>query len=166
VVNATGANTLSHFYNKLNLTWNNGRVNDDVINEYYAFLDNNGIKATTKASAIEILKPASLKKALRTLEDTNGLVVEVNDQDMLDARAIVGRNGFGCELASAATIAGIKKLVEKDVIAKDDSTVGILTGHMLKDPDTIIQYHYNPHNTFANSPIVVENDLQSILTIL
>lgn len=166
VVNACGANTLSYLHNKRKVTWNNGKDIDKVIDDYYSFLDMKGIKAKTKASAIEIMKPANLKKALRTLEDTNGIVIEVTDKEMLDARAVVGRNGFGCELASAATVAGIKKLVEKEVIAKDEDTVGILTGHMLKDPDTIIQYHYNPHNTFANSPIIVENDLQSLLTIL
>jgi threonine synthase len=166
VINATGANTLSYLHNQLKLVWNNGKVEDEIITNYYTLLDKQDIKAKTKASAIEILKPANLKKALRTLEDTNGIVIEVTDQEMLDARAIIGRNCFGCELASAATVAGIKNLVEKGIIAKDDATVGILTGHMLKDPDTIIQYHYNPHNPFANAPIVVENDLHSILSAL
>jgi threonine synthase len=166
VVNALGANTLSHLYNKLHLTWNQGNVDDTIIDDYYALLDREGVKAKTQASAIEILKPANLKKALRSLTDTNGIVIEVTDQEMLDARAIVGRNGFGCELASAATVAGIKNLVQKGVIAKDDTTVGILTGHMLKDPDTIIRYHRNSRNIYANAPIVVENELQSILQTL
>ena len=166
VVNAQGANTLFHLYNKLHLTWNQGNVEDTIIDDYYALLDREGIKANTQASAIEILKPANLKKALRSLAETNGIVIEVTDQEMLDARAIVGRNGFGCELASAATVAGIKNLVQDGVIAKDDTTVGILTGHMLKDPDTIINYHRNSHNIYANAPIVVENKLQSILKTL
>ncbi|MCW4040829.1 MAG: threonine synthase [Candidatus Bathyarchaeota archaeon] len=166
VINARGANTLSYLYNTLGLTWNQGHIEDEIITKYYKSLDTNGIKAKTQASAIEILKPANLTKALRTLEDTNGIVIEVTDQEMLDARAIIGRNGFGCELASAATVAGIKNLVEQDIIAKDDATVGILTGHMLKDPDTIIQYHYNPDNPFANAPISVENHLPSILSVL
>ena len=85
---------------------------------------------------------------------------------MLDARAIVGRNGFGCELASAATVAGIKNLVQNGIVAEDDTTVGILTGHMLKDPDTIIRYHRNSRNIYANAPIIVENELQSILKTL
>ncbi len=166
VVNAQGANTFSHLYNKLHLTWNQGNVDDTIIDDYYALLDRKGIKAKTQASAIEILKPANLKKALRSLVDTNGIVIEVTDQEMLDARALVGRNGFGCELASAATVAGIKNLVQKGVITKDDTTVGILTGHMLKDPDTIINYHHNSRNIYANAPIVVENELQSILKTL
>jgi len=166
VVNAEGANTLYKLFNEQDVKWNGGLVNDDVIDTYYTDIKRKGWKAETKASAIEILKPVNLKKALRTLEYTDGLVVQVSDKEMLDARAIVGRNGFGCELASAATVAGIKKLVSEERILADDATVGILTGHMLKDPDTIIQYHLNPRNTFSNTPLVVANDLQSIIAIL
>lgn len=158
VVNAEGANTFYKLFNEKNLRWNKGNVDDEIIKDYQSYLERKGIKAKTKASAIEILKPVNLKKALRTLEFTNGIVAQVGDKQMLDARAIVGRNGFGCELASAATVAGIKKLVKEEIIEKDETVVGILTGHMLKDPDTIINYHLNPKNKFANTPIVIEND--------
>ncbi|NIW51783.1 MAG: pyridoxal-phosphate dependent enzyme, partial [Candidatus Korarchaeota archaeon] len=158
VVNAEGANTFYKLYNEKNLRWNKGNVKDEIIKDYHSYLERKGIRAKTKASAIEILKPVNLKKALRTLEFTNGIVVQVSDKQMLDARAIVGRNGFGCELASAATVAGIKKLVKEGIIEKDEIVVGILTGHMLKDPDTIINYHLNSKNRFANTPIVIEND--------
>ncbi len=166
VINADGANTLYTLFTELGVTWNGGRVDDNTINAYYTDLNRRGQKAETKASAIEILQPVNLKKALRTLEYTDGVVVQVSDKEMLDARAIVGRNGFGCELASAATIAGIKQLVSQERIQPDETVAGILTGHMLKDPDTIIQYHLTPGNTFANAPHVIANDLQSILAIL
>jgi threonine synthase len=166
VVNAEGANTLYRLFNEMDLRWNGGRVDDEVIDSYYMDLEQRGQKAETKASAIEILKPVNLKKALRTMEYTDGVVVQVSDEEMLDARAIVGRNGFGCELASAATIVGIKQLVSEERIQQDETVVGILTGHMLKDPDTIIKYHLTPGNTFSNTPHVVANDLQSILAIL
>ena len=158
VVNAEGANTFYNLFNEKNLRWNKGNVDDEIIKDYHSYLERKGIRAKTKASAIEILKPVNLKKALRTLEFTNGIVAQVGDKQMLDARAIVGRNGFGCELASAATVAGIKKLVKEEIIEKDETVVGILTGHMLKDPDTIINYHLNSKNKFANTPIVIEND--------
>jgi threonine synthase len=158
VVNAEGANTFYKLFNEKNLRWNKGNVDDEIIKDYQSYLERKGIKAKTKASAIEILKPVNLKKALRTLEFTNGIVAQVGDKQMLDARAIVGRNGFGCELASAATVAGIKKLVKEEIIEKDETVIGILTGHMLKDPDTIINYHLNSKNKFANTPIVIEND--------
>ena len=158
VVNAEGTNTFYRLFNEKNLRWNKGNIDDEIIKNYHSYLERKGLKAKTKASAIEILKPVNLKKALRTLEFTHGIVAQVSDKQMLDARAIVGRNGFGCELASAATVAGIKKLVKEEIIEKDETVVGILTGHMLKDPDTIINYHLNSKNKFANTPIVVEND--------
>jgi len=166
IVNAVGANTLYELFNEHGLRWSGGRVDSELINAYYTELESGGKKARTRASAIEILKPVNLKKALRTLEYTEGVVAQVSDKEMLDARAVVGKNGFGCELASAATVAGIKKLVSEGRIEKDETTVGILTGHMLKDQDTIIRYHSDPRNTYANAPIVVENNLQSILRIL
>jgi threonine synthase len=162
VVNAEGANTFYRLFNEKNLRWNKGNVDDEIIDDYHAYLEREELRAKTKASAIEILKPVNLKKALRTLEFTNGIVAQVDDKQMLDARAIVGRNGFGCELASAATVAGIKKLVKEEIIEKDETVVGILTGHMLKDPDTIINYHLNSKNKFANTPIVIENDPELI----
>jgi len=158
VVNAEGANTFYRLFNEKNLRWNKGNIDDEIIKNYQSYLERKGLRAKTKASAIEILKPVNLKKALRTLEFTHGIVAQVSDKQMLDARAIVGRNGFGCELASAATVAGIQKLVNEAIIEKDETVVGILTGHMLKDPDTIINYHLNSKNKFANTPIVVEND--------
>jgi threonine synthase len=166
VVNAEGANTFHRLFNEKNLRWNKGNVDDEIIKNYQSYLQRNGLKAKTKASAIEILKPVNLKKAIRTLEFTNGIVAQVSDKQMLDARAIVGRNGFGCELASAATVAGIKKLVKEDIIEKDETVVGILTGHMLKDPNTIITYHLNSKNKFANTPIVVENDPKLIAKVV
>jgi threonine synthase len=166
VVNAEGANTFYRLFNEKNLRWNKGNVDDEIIKNYQSYLQRNGLKAKTKASAIEILKPVNLKKAIRTLEFTNGIVAQVSDKQMLDARAIVGRNGFGCELASAATVAGIKKLVKEDIIEKDETVVGILTGHMLKDPNTIITYHLNSKNKFANTPIVVENDPKLIAKVV
>ncbi len=166
VVNAEGANTFHTLFNEKNLRWNNGNVDDATIENYHIYLKRHGIRAKTKASAIEILKPVNLKKALRTLEFTNGIVTEVSDKKMLDARAVVGRNGFGCELASAATVAGIKKLVKEEIIEKDETVVGILTGHMLKDPDTIIDYHMDSKNKFANTPVVVENDADEIARVV
>lgn len=166
VVNAAGADTLCELYNEVGLRWNGGDVEDGVIEEYYSELRRMGRRARTRASAVQILRPVNLKKALRTLEKTDGVVTKVDDREMLDARAVVGRNGFGCELASAATVAGTKRLVGEGIIGEDETVVGILTGHMLKDPDTIIRYHFDPKNRFANTPVSVENDLKSILSVL
>lgn len=157
VVNAEGANTLYMLHNGLydgrRLVWNSGRYDEALIQDYYSYLKESSFKAETVASAIKIMKPVNLPKCLRTLEQFNGVVTQVSDSEMLDAMAIVGMNGFDCEPASGATVAGIKTLVEKGVIAKDDMVLGILTGR-LKDPDLIAKYHLKEGNRFAKPPRV------------
>ncbi len=166
VVVAEGAPTLDVLYNDLRLRWNNGNVNEKIIDEYYHEVDVKGIKAKTKASAIEILKPVNLKKALRTLEFTDGVVTSISDESIMDAMAIVSKNGFGCEPASASTVAGAKKLIHQNIIKKDDIVVGIATGHILKYIKAIVDYHFNQSNKFANTPITVEPDTKEILKII
>lgn len=166
VVVAEGAPTLADLYNDRKLRWNNGNIDNKIIDEYYGEVDRKGIKAKTRASAIEILKPVNLKKALRTLEFTDGVVTKVPDTNILDAMAMVSKNGFGCEPASAATVAGTKKLVEQGTIGADEVVVGISTGHMLKDVTAIVDYHFNPKNRFANTPLTVEPDIKEILKLV
>jgi threonine synthase len=166
VVVAEGAPTLSDLYNEHGLRWNNGNIDNSIIDDYYSEVDRKGIKAKTRASAIEILKPVNLKKAVRTLEFTDGVVATVSDELIMDAMAMVSKNGFGCEPASAATVAGTKKLVEQGIIAADETVVGISTGHILKDTTAIVDYHFNPKNRFANTPISVEPDIKEILKLV
>jgi len=167
VVNANGANTLDRIYNEEKIRWSyTDDLWNDKIKEFYTKLDEENFKAHTIASAIEIGKPINLPKALRALYETKGMVVSVSDQEILDAKAIVGRNGFGCEPASAASVAGIKKLTEEGIIDKDTFAVGILTGHQLKDPKATIEYHKSSANKFANPPIEVPNDIDKILEAL
>jgi threonine synthase len=166
VVVAEGAPTLADLYNDYELSWNRGNIDSSIIDEYYGEVDRKGIKAKTMASAIEILKPVNLKKSLRTLEFTDGVVTKVSDEAIMDAMAMVNKNGFGCEPASAATVAGTKKLVEQGTIGADEVVVGISTGHMLKDAKAIVDYHFNPKNRFANTPITVEPDMKEILKLV
>ena len=70
---------------------------------------------------------------------------------MLDGMSIVGLNGFDCEMASGAVPAGIKKLLEKDIIKNDDKIAGILTGRQ-KEPLLPINYHNDGSNKFARPP--------------
>ncbi len=95
----------------------------------------------TLATAIKIGKPVSWQKAVRTLEWTNGVVERVTEQEIADAKAIIGRDGIGCEPASATTLAGIKKLVAARVIKSDENIVAVLTGNVMKDPTYSINYH-------------------------
>ena len=70
---------------------------------------------------------------------------------MLDGMSVVGLNGFDCEMASGASPAGIKKLMNEGIIKKDDVVVGILTGRQ-KDAMLPVDYHNNPSNRFARPP--------------
>ncbi len=155
VVNSEGANTLYTLYNgkfeETELRWNKGKPNKELIKKYYEYTDKKGIRPKTKATAIQIAKPANILKGLRALEFTNGVVTQVSDNEMLDGMALVGLNGFDCEMASGAVPAGIKKLVQEEIIKKDDTVIGILTGRQ-KDSSIPVEYHKNPQNKFANPP--------------
>jgi threonine synthase len=155
VINSEGASTLYDLYNGefegKELRWNKGKPDTQMIKDYYNHLDEKGIRPKTKATAIQIGRPANILKGLRALEFTNGIVEKVSDSEMLDGMSIVGLNGFDCEMASGASPAGIKKLVEKGIIKKDDVVVGILTGRQ-KDSSLPVDYHNNPANRFANPP--------------
>ena len=97
--------------------------------------------AFTMASAIKIGNPVSWPKALRALRWSGGEVESVTEQEIADAKAIIGSDGIGCEPASAVTLAGIKKLVAAGTIHPDEDVLAILTGHVLKDTDYTVNYH-------------------------
>ena len=177
VINASGANTLHTVFNRHKLTWSGGRYDAGVIQKLYAVMDENGYQPHTVASAIEIGRPVNLPKALRALDFMNGVVREVSDEEILEHRALVARLGFGCEPASAASVAGLRKLLDEQVISPSESVVCILTGHELKDPNATVKYHTGidmkaaqdlapraePHGKLSNQPVPVEDDLNSIL---
>src|SRR6516162_9553552 len=177
VINAAGANTFYQLYEKQGLRWNGGRPNPNLIGEYYRGLDSARARASTIASAIEINRPVNLPKALRALEHCGGVVREVTDQEILDAKAKVGAGGLGCEPASAASVAGAKRLRAEGAIGKDERVVCILTGHQLKDPDATVAYHSTDREkfdtylgargvkraNFANRAVQVSNDLDEII---
>jgi len=155
VVNAEGANVLYSLYNGLfenkPLRWNNGKPDLGIIDRYYADLDKKGIRPRTHATAIQIGRPANIIKALRALDFTDGVVVQVSDGEMSDGMSIVGLNGFDCEMASGAVPAAVRKLRGEGMIKKDDVVVGILTGRQ-KDPGLAVQYHINADNMYARPP--------------
>lgn len=157
IVNSRGANT---FYELVNgefegqkLVWNGGNFNTNLLDRYYDFKDSNAILPKTRATAIQIGKPANIAKALRAIEFTDGIVAQVDDGEMSHGMAVVGLNGFDCEMASGAVPAGIKALREREVIKNDDIVVGVLTGRQ-KDPALAVEYHTDPKNIFSRPPIV------------
>jgi len=128
----------------------------------------------TLATAIRIGDPVSWPKALREVEASGGLVEKASEQEIGDAKAVIGRCGIGCEPASAATLAGIRKLTAAGAMRADADVVAILTGNVLKDPDYIYRYHTGVLESpagliqprFGNRPIVVPNDEARIAEIL
>jgi threonine synthase len=177
VINATGADTFFQLHERHSLRWNAGQPDRGVVEGYYGGLDAARTRASTIASAIEINRPVNLPKALRALDRCGGVVREVTDQEILDAKAKVGAGGLGCEPASAASVAGAKKLRQEGVIGIDETVVCILTGHALKDPTATVAYHSGDQKTFdevlasrgvrrasfANRPIQVANELDQII---
>ncbi|MCS7080782.1 MAG: threonine synthase [Chloracidobacterium sp.] len=98
-------------------------------------------KPKTLATAIQIGSPVSWLKAVRALDWTDGVCTTASEQDIADAKAVIGRDGIGCEPASAATVAGLRRLVAEGVVHPEEDVVAILTGSALKDPDFTVQYH-------------------------
>ena len=113
----------------------------------------------TKATAIRIGAPVSSIKALRAIYDSNGLAETVTDEEIIDAQKLLARTeGIGVEPASAASIAGLKKLVEQGDIDKGERVVCVVTGHLLKDPNTAIDA--------CVEPVKVDADIEKIKEIL
>jgi threonine synthase len=177
IINAAGAGTFYQLYDKHRLRWNGGSPDQNLIDGYYRGLDAERIRAATIASAIEINHPVNLPKALRALDRCGGVVRDATDQEILDAKAKVGAGGLGCEPASAASVAGARKLRKEGIIAPSDRVVCILTGHQLKDPTATVAYHSTDQKTFddvlgsrgvrratfANRAVQVPNDLDEII---
>ncbi len=124
------------------------------------------VEAHTVATAIRIGDPVSYPRAVRALRWTDGLVAEVSDQQIMDAKARVDAAGIGCEPASAAAVAGAKKLVEEGAIGRREKVLVILTGHLLKDPQATVDYHLGKlaglTPSHANRPVTIEPTLEAV----
>ena len=121
IVQAEGANPLARM-------WNSGAKVLQAVE-----------KPETVATAIRIGNPRSWKKALTGVALSGGLVMDVTDEEIGAAKAIIGRDGIGCEPASATTLAGIRKLIRSGQLDRDATIAAVLTGHVLKDTDYIIK---------------------------
>lgn len=129
----------------------------------------------TLATAIKIGDPVSWPKAMMEVESSLGVVEKVTEQEIADAKAVIGFCGIGCEPASAATLAGIRKLTARGVVGRGEDVVAVLTGNLLKDPDYIYRYHTGQleapggarlASAFGNKPAVVPNDADRIAELL
>jgi len=120
----------------------------------------------TIASAIKIGAPISWKKAKNAILSCEGVVEEVSDEEIMNAKAIIDSAGIGCEPASACSVAGSIKLKEKGIMLPNEKIVAILTGNLLKDSDSTMDYHLGrlDYDTrYKNAPIKIESKLKDIL---
>jgi threonine synthase len=145
------------------------------------------VHARTLATAIKIGSPVSWKKARRAVHWSDGWVTSVEEQDIADAKAIIGTDGIGCEPASATTLGAVRRLAREGTderIDPDEDVVAILTGNVLKDPDYTLRYHsselYEEFTTettitskgnplvsnYANPPVIVDATLEALKTAI
>ena len=117
------------------------------------------VEPQTVASAIRIGNPASYERAVRAIRETDGVVTTVSDADILEAKAVIDAAGTGCEPASAASIAGTRRLIREGIIGAGARVVAVLTGHLLKDPESVTQYS-------PNRPIEIEPRLADVERVL
>lgn len=127
------------------------------------------VQAETIATAIKIGNPASTARAMRSIITTGGVVTSVTDDEIMDAKALIDRVGIGCEPASAASLAGARKLVASGQIDPAETVVGILTGHVLKDTDAVTAYHLgngSRDRERANRPVSIPPSLDALEKVL
>lgn len=128
------------------------------------------VHADTVATAIKIGNPVSTTKSMRGVVETGGVVEQVTDQEIMDAKAHVDAAGIGAEPASCATVAGVRKLVAAGVIDPDARICGVLTGHLLKDPDAVVHYHLGKQegivSHFPNAPVSIPATLEAVEAII
>lgn len=119
------------------------------------------VRAETVATAIRIGDPVNYPKASAGVRALDGVVTTVTDEEIMDAKALVDGAGIGCEPASAASIAGTRRLRAQGVIGEGAHVVAVLTGHVLKDPDATWTYHQGRHKN-ANPMVEVDADERAI----
>jgi threonine synthase len=137
------------------------------------------VHADTMATAIRIGNPASWKKALRVIRESEGTVEQVSEIEIALAKAEIGAEGLGCEPASAVTLAGLKKLVTQGFVKPNESVVLILTGHVLKDADFTLKFHRGDlfegmrHEaedrtlkSHQRAPLILEPSVEAVIELL
>jgi len=99
----------------------------------------------TIATAIRIGNPVNGPKAIRAIKKTGGTAESVSDDEIVSAQRDLARlEGIGVEPSSAATIAGLRRLIEQGVVGRDERVVCVATGNVLKDPEEVIEVCERP----------------------
>lgn len=111
----------------------------------------------TRATAIRIGNPVNAPKALPGIRETGGTAVAVSDEEITDAQRALARDGVGVEPASAASVAGLRKLRASGEISADEQVVCLTTGHLLKDPDAAAAAGSEPEPVPADTEGVLDH---------
>ena len=111
----------------------------------------------TRATAIRIGNPVNARKALPGIRKTGGTAVAVADEAITDAQRALASEGVGVEPASAASVAGLRKLREAGVVGSDEDVVCLTTGHLLKDPDAAAAAGTEPEPVPADTEGVLDH---------
>ncbi len=110
----------------------------------------------TIADSIAVGVPRNPVKALRAIEESDGVTVNVSDEEIMEAMRLLGRHaGVFAEPAGAAGTAGVKKAVELGLLEKDASVVSVVTGNGLKDVTNAIRA--------AGEPVSIPGDMNCLL---
>lgn len=125
---------------------------------------------TTFASAIQIGDPVSIDRAVLALRDSDGIVEEATEEELMDAAARADRTGmFNCPHTGVA-LAALTKLRERGVIGPKDRTVVVSTAHGLKFAQSKVAYHSGQVEgmacQYANPPVAVREDLGAVMDAL
>jgi threonine synthase len=126
------------------------------------------VRANTIATAINIGAPASYQRAVQSIRETDGVVTSVSDDAIMEAKAVIDGAGVGCEPASAASVAGVRRLVQAGTIAAGARVVCVLTGHVLKDPESLDRYHRGtePPPAHANRPLEIDATVSAVAAVM
>jgi len=90
------------------------------------------------------------------------VVLDVSDAEILEAKAVIDASGVGCEPASAASVAGVRRLFRDGLVRKGERIVAVLTGHILKDPGILIDYHKDATRPLANPPLEIDASIEAV----
>ena len=114
------------------------------------------MEENTLADSIAVGVPRNADKALMAIRESDGIVVNVSDEEIMAAQKLLGRTcGVFGEPAGVTGAAGVKKLCEQGVIGKDDTVVSVVTGNGLKDVANAIKA--------AGEPISIPSDMDRLL---
>ncbi|MEW6116542.1 MAG: threonine synthase [Nitrospirota bacterium] len=123
----------------------------------------------TLASAIQIGNPVSVQKAIRTLKQFNGIVMDATEQELADAAALGDKSGmFNCPHTGVA-LAALIKLIKAGKIDKSERVVVISTAHGLKFTDFKVRYHEGTLDfpcQYANKPIELPPSADAVMDAL